>query len=138
MGIIAAANDVNGTNYTFNDPEKTVSMAYYRLKLISQSGNGYQYSKIIILYNKNALLKVSALNPFKNNLNLNIFLPEEGNVDFILFDTFGKTVDRKSMHLNKGNCQVILDSGEHLPVGVYFLRTVFNNTVVQNKLFKTE
>jgi hypothetical protein len=138
VGAVTAANDINGAIYTFNDPENITSLAYYRLKLISQTGNRSEYSKIITLYNKNALLKVSVINPFKNNLKINVFLPAEGNVEFILFNAFGKTVSKKSVHLNKGNGQSILDEGEHLPAGVYILRTIYNNTVVQNKLFKTE
>jgi len=137
-GLITAANDINGANYIFNDQENITSFAYYRLKLISQSNDRNEYSKIIILYNKNALLKVSVINPFKSDLKINIFLPEDGNVEVIVFNTFGKTITKEILHLNKGNSLSILDNVEHLPAGVYFLRTRFNNTVVLNKLFKVE
>ena len=138
IGLATAANDITGADYTFNDPENVNSLAYYRLKIVSLSNNSNQYSKIIMLYNKNALVKVSAINPFKNNLKINIFLPREGDVEFILFNAFGKTVNKNSLHLNKGNSQAILDDVEHLSSGIYILRTVFNNTIVQNKLIKTE
>jgi hypothetical protein len=138
IGVAAAANDANGSNYTFNDPENITSLAYYRLKLTGQSNNRDQYSKTIVLYNKSALIKVSTINPFKDNLKIKIFLPQEGNVEFVFFNAFGKTVGKKSVYLNKGNSEVILDDGERLSTGVYILRTIFRNTIVQNKLFKTE
>ncbi len=138
VGIVTATNSINTVNYSFDDPEDIASFAYYRLKFISQSYNRNEYSKIIILYNKNALLKVSVINPFKSDLKINIFLPADGNVEVIVFNTFGKTITKEILHLNKGNSLSILDNVEHLPVGVYFLRTRFNNTVVLNKLFKVE
>lgn len=137
VGIITA-NNINGATYTFPDPETVSSMAYYRVKLISKSNNNNVYSKIISLYNKNALLKVSVVNPFKNNLRIDIFSPREGDINFMLFDMFGKMVIKKTLHLSEGNSQAILSDVDYLPSGVYFLRTVCNNTVVQNKLFKTE
>ncbi|MGH2562886.1 MAG: T9SS type A sorting domain-containing protein, partial [Ginsengibacter sp.] len=137
VGIITA-NNINGATYTFPDPETVASMAYYRVKLISKSNNNNVYSKIISLYNKNALLKVSVVNPFKSNLRIDIFSPKEGDINFILFDMFGKMVIKKTLHLSEGNSQAILSDVDYLPSGVYFLRTVCNNTVVQNKLFKTE
>ena len=137
-GIVAAVNDINGASYAFNDPETIFSLAYYRLKLASMSNNDNKYSKIIVLYNKNALFKVNAVNPFKVNLKIDIFLPEDGNAAFNLFDVFGKTVSRKSIQLSKGTSKVVLDDVERLPAGMYILRTQFNNTIVQNKLFKTD
>jgi hypothetical protein len=138
IGIISAVNNINGAAYTFNDPGNITSLAYYRLKLVSQSNNRNEYSKIIILYNKNALLKVSAINPFKTNLKIDVFVPKEANVEFMLFNILGETVIKKTLHLNKGNSQAIIDDVDYLLPGIYFLRTVCNNTIVQNKLFKAQ
>ena len=107
-GIVAAMNDINGANYSFNDPDPISSVAYYRLKLAGLCTNDNKYSKIIALYNKNALFKVSAVNPFKSNLKINIFLPDDGNAVFNLYDIFGKIVSKKTLPLSKGNSQVIL------------------------------
>ncbi len=135
-GTVAAANDINGASYNFIDPDNISSLAYYRLTLKSKSYDKDKYSKIIILYNKAARFKVSIVNPFKANLKIGIFLPEDGNVEFNLCDLFGKTVSKKTVYLNKGNSQYILFGIERLLTGIYILRTTFNNTIVQNKLFK--
>ena len=70
-------------------------MAYYRLKLISTSNDDQKYSNIIVLYNKDALFKVSAVNPFKSNLKLDVFIPHDGEVEISLYDAFGKPVSKK-------------------------------------------
>ena len=138
IGIVTATNSIDMVNYSFDDPEGVTFFAYYRLRLASQTDNRNEYSKIIALYNKDALLKVSVINPFKSDLKINVFLPEDGNVEFVVFNTFGRTITKEMIHLNKGNSQSILNNVEHLPVGVYFLSTRYNNTVVQTKLFKAE
>ena len=89
-----------------------------------------------MLYNKNALLNVSVVNPFRANLKINIFLPEDGNVVFNLCDVFGKIVSKKNVQLGKGTSRLTLDDVERLSPGMYILRTEFNNKVIQNKLFK--
>lgn len=107
------------------------------MKIITQT-NRIKFSKIISLYNRNNLLKVSASNPFKTNLKVDIFLPKDGNVELKLYDLFGKIVAIKSIRLNKGNSQVVLDNVNLLAAGVYILRTSSGNIAVQNKFFKTD
>ena len=132
------AVNINDASYTYDDPENITTLAWYRLKLISQPGSRFKYSQVIQLYNKNARFKVSAVNPFQTNLKVDIFLPQDGNVEFSLFDLFGKNVTRKTVHLSKGNSKTVLDDVNRLPAGLYILRTSFNNTIVQNKLFKAD
>ena len=137
-GVVAAVNDANGASYSFSDPDPIATVAYYRLKLAGLSGNDNKYSKIIVLYNKSASFKVNAVNPFKVNLKIDLFLPEDGNVVLNLYDVFGKTVSKKNLQLGRGTSQVILDDVERLPAGMYILRTQFNNKIIQNKLFKVD
>jgi hypothetical protein len=136
IGIVPAANDRGGSNYKFIDPEVLFTFAYYRLKLISESNN-YNYSIIIVLYNQNATFKVIAVNPFKSSIRVTAFVPEDGNVQFNLYDMYGKIVSKKSIECARGNSQTIIADLERLPAGMYILRTLFNNTTIQNKLFKT-
>ncbi len=135
---VTAVKDVNGASYIFTDPEAISLMAYYRLRLINTSSRDSKYSKVIVLYNKNASFKISAVNPFKSNLKIDVFIPEDGAVEFSLYDAFGKPVNKKSILLNKGNSKIILDEVAKLPTGIYILRTQFNGKIIQNKLFKTD
>ncbi len=135
--IIAKLNGAYGADYSFNDPEPVSSVAYYRLKLPGVSGD-IKYSKVIELFNKNALINISAVNPFSDNLKLKIFLPENGKVLFQLYDIFGKMVSKKTVQMSKGLSQTILENLGRLSPGMYILRTEFNNTATQNKLFKVD
>lgn len=136
-GTVAAANDPKGASYTFNDNEDILNVVYYRLRLISQNVNEAKYSKTIVLYNKNAQFKISTINPFKNNLKVEIFVPEAGDVEISLYDMYGKIVSKKNLHLNKGNSNTELDDVSRLPAGMYIFRALNNGIVIQKKLFKT-
>ncbi|MEO7119537.1 MAG: T9SS type A sorting domain-containing protein, partial [Ginsengibacter sp.] len=135
-GIVASMNNANGGNYFFTDPVPISSVAYYRLKLISDADNGDKYSKIIVLYNRNALFTVSTINPFRNDIKLNIFVPKDGDVILSLYDVFGKLVSKKITQLTKGTNQITMDNVEKLASGIYILSSQFNYTSIQNKLFK--
>ncbi|KAA9042285.1 T9SS type A sorting domain-containing protein [Ginsengibacter hankyongi] len=91
---------------------------------------------MIALYNRNAPFKVNAVNPFKEDLKINIFLPNEGNVFISLYDIFGRMITKKNMQFSKGTSQITLNDLGSLSPGMYVLRTEFNNKIVQNKLFK--
>ncbi len=137
-GVVGAVNESKGALYSFNDPDDIFSLIYYRLTIKSRTNGKFIYSKIIVLYNKNAQLKVFAINPFKTSLKVDIFLPEEGIVELKLYDLIGKMVSKKIVQLNKGNSKTILDDVNRLPSGTYILRTSYNNSIVQSKLFKSE
>ena len=136
--IVAAVNGTNAENYTFNDPEKIISMAYYRLRVVDKDNRGNKYSNIIVVYNKDAAFKVSSINPFKGDLKLNIFIPEDGEVEINLYDAFGKVITRKTVLLHKGNSEVIMDDVAQFSSGIYVLRSQFNKKVTQTKLFKVK
>ncbi len=136
IGKVAAIR-LNEAGYSFGDPEGISNTVYYRLKLIKTDNSSTKYSKIISLYNRNSTFKITAVNPFKNILKLEAFLPAQGNVEFNLCDIYGNVVYRKMMQLEKGNSQLSFDNVYNLPAGVYILRAAFNGTVLQNKLIKT-
>jgi hypothetical protein len=133
---VKAVNEINGASYVFTDPEIISSIAYYRLRLINKINPDHKYSNIVILYNKNASFKVSAVNPFKSNLKIDILIPENGEVKMRLYDAYGKPVSKKDVLLNKGNSNVVLEDMGKLPTGIYILRTQYDNKIIQNKLFK--
>ncbi len=136
-GTVSKNIDINNANYIFNDPEKIISVAYYRLKLVSTSDNASKYSNVIALYNNDASFKISTINPFRSNVKIEIYIPQSGEVELNLFDAFGKPVNKKKVLLNKGNSRVFMDNADNLSTGVYILRVQFNNKIIQSKLFKS-
>ena len=135
-GAVAGVDDANEVSYSFIDPGPVGSIAYYRLKLINSLNSESKYSKIIVLYNKNASFKISLVNPFTTNIKGDIFLPEDGEATFTLYDVFGKAVGRKSIRLSKGVSLFTIDDVQRLSSGIYILSTQFSNKIIQNKLFK--
>jgi hypothetical protein len=135
VGTVPSVNDINGASYFYNDPDLVSNVVYYRLKLSEQQTSG-KYSKVIVLFNKNGSFRISMANPFKNNLKIDIYLPDDGVVEFDLYDMYGKPVAKKNLSLTKGNAQVELERVNVLPAGIYILKAAHNGVILQNKLIK--
>ena len=89
-----------------------------------------------MLYNKNASFKVTLVNPFRTDIKGDIFLPGDGDIILTLYDVYGKAVCKKVIRLVKGASQFTMSDVQRLSSGIYILSTQFNNTIIQNKLFK--
>ncbi len=136
IGEVAAVNSP-GATYVFNDPEDISNIAYYRLKIMNSDLNNTKYSKVIALFNKRASFRVRTVNPFSNNLRIEVFLPKEGDIEFNLCDIYGNVVSSKSFSLGMGDSQITFDNLNGLTPGVYILRAFYNGTLLLNKLIKT-
>ncbi|MEO9021981.1 MAG: T9SS type A sorting domain-containing protein [Ginsengibacter sp.] len=134
---IVLQGESNGDNYTFTDPANNSSINYYRLKIVSGNNSPAGYSKTILLYNRSSsAFKISTINPFHDDLKVEVFLPAQGKVDLNLYDMYGKSLSKKVVQLSKGNSQTIMDDVAKLPAGMYILTAFYNGMVVQNKLIK--
>jgi len=138
VGSVAGSQSTQGGNYTFTDPDNSSNINYYRLKLVNADNTPARYSKTILLYNRSALFKISTINPFSNDLKVNIFLPEQGIVEMNLYDMYGKILSKKTLQLSTGNSQVSFDNVSYLPPGMYILSALYNGMAVQNKLIKSD
>lgn len=136
-GKIAQGEKMQGNYYTFIDPENTSNINYYRVKLVHIENTPANYSKTILLYNRSALFKISAINPFSKNLKINIFLPEQGKVEMNLYNMYGNVLSKKTLQLGIGTSQVILDDVSYLPAGMYILTALHNGMTFQSKLIKS-
>lgn len=135
-GRVSKVNSIKG-NYSFTDPVNSSSINYYRLKLVSDNSTPVGYSKTILLYNRSSsAFKISSVNPFRDNVKVEVFLPAQGKVEVNLFDMYGKSLSKKTLQLSKGNSQVYLDNVSGLPAGMYILTAWYNGILIQNKLVK--
>ncbi len=137
VGTETALNKPGNTAYTFNDPQKIVNTAFYRLKLLNKNGSDYKYSKITSVYNTQRTFTISTVNPFKNSVKMNVFVPSQGVIEFNLRDISGNIVKKKTVQVYMGNSQQTLDELYNLPPGIYILRASFDGNVIENKLIKT-
>lgn len=137
VGQEAARQYSKTSDYNFTDPSDILNTVYYRLKLLNTVNTDVKYSKIISVYNRNTPFTISVVNPFSSSIKMSVFLPLQGNVEFNLCDMYGHSVNKKAMKLYKGNATVSIDDVSSLPAGLYILRAIFNGSVVQYKLIKT-
>jgi len=105
---------------------------------VNADNTAARYSKTILLYNRSALFKISTINPFSNDLKVNIYLPEQGIVEMNLYDMYGKILSKKTLQLSTGNSQVSFDNVSYLPPGMYILSTLYNGMALQSKLIKSD
>ncbi|MDE3184824.1 MAG: hypothetical protein KGM16_15515 [Bacteroidota bacterium] len=96
VGKVAALNEAGSSSYTFNDPASIINTAFYRLKLLNNKSIEYKYSKIASVYNTGGSFTITTVNPFKNSLKMNVFVPSEGMIEFNLCDIFGKYSKEKN------------------------------------------
>jgi len=129
-------NDIN--EYSYTDPEKLNSATYYRIKMFSVS-HGYKYSRIILIAAKNKKLSLGkVINPFHNELNMEIISAENTKVRIALINLLGNTVKQYDYTVFPGVYTLSLPGLELLPAGVYTLQLSGNGEVFTKKVMKTQ
>ena len=116
---------------------------YYRLIQYDWDGQYEQACDIISLTvpdTSDLALKIGP-NPFAENLNIHLSLPEESPVQISVYDLNGRKVQHRPVsNLPEGNHQFIWDgrqgNGEHLPAGIYLLRLQIDNRVFWERISK--
>jgi hypothetical protein len=123
--------------YTLTDPIPVSGLTYYRLKIVSGGGNDIRYSGVILLSNSKLNFEVkSVINPFRDNIRVDLYAPEDGPVEFKLFDIYGKMVAVKKGSVEKGFTTYTLDGVGNLSKGVYNLNIRFKNQQFNKKIVK--
>lgn len=126
----------NGTSdlvheYRYIDLIPNDGMNYYRLKQIDLD-QVFEYSKVVAIdFSKTKSSTVISPNPFSEEVNLNIS-PSE-NTHVVIYDTFGKYVDRLNIEKNTTNYTFDLS---HLKNGVYYFKITQNREVSTHKIIK--
>lgn len=112
------------------------SKYYYRIKMVG-AYNGEKYSRILGL---DGLLRsaslVSVINPFRNQLVADIQVTEAGIAKLQLIDNFGVVVKMQNVTLQKGNNPVLMKNTETLPSGMYTLKLITRQNIINKKLIK--
>jgi len=120
LGRIAGAlNSSVEKRYSFKDNEPLYS-GYYRLKQIDASGN-ITYSRVIRINRPGSnTLAAQFENPVHGMLKANFQTNEAGTAVIHIVDVTGKTMQRESVQLQKGNNQYRSDLAKLSP-GTYYL-----------------
>ena len=118
------------------DPAAISGTAFYRIGMMNTSGK-IKYSQVISLSDESVVFGlVNALNPFTNEINFEIAVPQDSKVEAVLTNISGKPLRRQSFVAYEGVNSLTIPGVEALPAGIYILQVNYQGEVVNRKLMK--
>ncbi len=125
-----------GSNYTYTDPLLLTGNMFYRLKIVSQS-SPVRYSHVILLSNGTIPFDARAMiNPFHNEIKLNLYIPEKNKVRIKLLDTYGRILVNREAQFEKGLNSYPVSGLEMLSNGIYILNISYGKQQLNIKLIR--
>ena len=138
-GLVPATGNSNtNKTYSFTDTKPFATLNYYRLKMIDNDGK-YTYSNVIVIMgnqSKGIIVSNVKPNPFTESINLNIVLQQPQLLTIQLIDMAGRIVLSKDVPAKEGNNEIHYDGLSNLSEGVYFIKIITPDTVLQQKVLK--
>lgn len=131
----ATAGDGRGATYQYNDPNPVSARSYYRVVM---TGNSVQRtSTLVLLSNSDIGFEIrSAMNPFIDQLNIELTAPREGTALISLADMYGRYVRHEQQQVNQGLNTLNVYGLGNLPAGTYVLQIQLNAQLISKKLVK--
>lgn len=136
--MVSPLNTTDNTNtYSANDPRPFPGVSYYRLKMVSYSGD-FVYSDIAKVSFRTGPFSITSLtpNPFKETLYANITMPKAGAITLRLIDFYGNILHVESVYGNQGNNNIVLSHLLSLPAGIYILEATNGPDIAREKVLK--
>ena len=134
IGEKLSKNAKTKTSYTFLD-EHPLLVNYYRLKVINLDGASH-FSKVIAVNQNGAFHSTIQPNPFMQSFAVQTFLSFPQPIKIQLLDMSGKLIRYKSTMGVVGNNKVEFDDVGSLKPGIYMIRIVRSDNVVEKKIVK--
>jgi hypothetical protein len=129
-------NNGNGISRYEIEDESPFSISYYRLKMIDKDSS-FEYSKTIVLSQKNQKLELLSLfpNPSNAQINLQIYSPQNGEIQISIKDLNGRIIAFFNKNITEGENRSSQDIS-NLPNGIYFLQLKNDSETVVQKFIK--
>jgi hypothetical protein len=129
------ASDGEGAAYQYTDPTPVSAKTYYRIDMIS--GSLRRYSSLVLLSNSSIQFGVrSVLNPFVDQINIDLTVPADGTAIINLVDLYGRYIRRVRQPVTQGLNNLNLYGLGSLPSATYALQIQYNDQMVSEKLVK--
>lgn len=122
------------TSHTFLD-EHPFPVNYYRLKIINED-ESHSYSKVIAVNQNGAFYSAIQPNPFMQSFAVHTFLAFPQPIKIQLLDMSGRLIRYKSTMGVVGNNKIEFDDVGGLKPGMYMIRIVRSDTVIEKKIVK--
>lgn len=122
-------------SYQFDDPTPLSTQTYYRIDMMTNSIS--RYSNLVLLSNNNIQFGVrSVLNPFVDQINVELTVPSDGTAVFNLVDLYGRYIRRTQLPVTQGLNSLSLGGLSNLPAATYILQIQYNGQQVTEKVVK--
>lgn len=135
---MAAGNSNSSRAYTFTDTKPFAAVNYYRLKMIDTDGR-YTYSNVIVFMgdrSKGIIVSNIKPNPFIETINLGIVLQQAQALTVQMVDMTGRVVSTKQVQAKAGNNDIMYNGLSQLADGVYYIRIITADALLQQKVLK--
>ena len=133
--VPGTAVEGGGAAYQFNDPNPVSAQSYYRVVMTGNSV--HRTSNLVLLSNSDIRFEIrGVLNPFINQLNIDLTAPGGGTVLVSLADMYGRYVRHEQQQVNQGLNNLNVYGLGYLPAGTYVLQIQYNDRVISKKLVK--
>ena len=133
-------NSNQRVKYQHIDNKPNASVTYYRLKQVDFNGD-YKYSKVVVANLDNKFTEQSGAtvypNPFKQDVNVQLFSKEEKAATLNLTDLQGRVLYSTEKRLAEG-LNIIQVELPQVPEGLYLLQIASGTEVITKKIMKSK
>lgn len=130
----------NSATYNYTDMSAAINLTgrlFYRLKIVSSTGQVTYSSVVVVNLDKDATLTVGVLsNPFIGSLHLNFNMPKEDNVLISITDMEGKKLSSNQIKIAGGSSSLQIPGTNSLRKGVYNLTVVYGDQQIVQRIVK--
>jgi hypothetical protein len=133
--VSGTASPGMGNSYTYYDVVPVTGQSFYRIQIVDHEY--HNYSKIVLLSNKEIDLKISGLiNPFNNQISFNMTVPEDHTIQLSLFDAYGRRITSTHQSAYKGINHVEINEPAGLQQGMYVLQILYRDQMITRQIIK--
>lgn len=120
--------------YQFTDPDEQTQPAGYRIKIVEN--DRHQLSQEVYLTPAEKLGVSRVMNPFYNEIRLQLNAPDNGQVTLSLMDLSGKVIQTRKMNYTRGANALSFMPPASVKRGSYILRIQTPNEVIHTNLVR--
>ena len=136
IGSLVAWHKNSTSFYEFTDIATVNTPVYYRLKMIGKD-DLFKYSKTILLGDtKTGFMVNSVSNPIQHTIIVDYMVPQNGEVQIHLFDSYGKLIKTAIQKASNGSNKATMEGLQQLAAGIYTINVTFENMRISKRVVK--
>jgi hypothetical protein len=139
FGKIATKNATGGLNrldYSLMDFNVTAPVTYYRLKIVDKDGS-FAYSRVVAISNNMSFSIIGVQpNPFEDRFSVIHYTSKPQTVKAELVDGTGRVVNVQTISSSQGLNTIRFDNLNKMASGVYVVRLITEDAVLQQKIIR--